>query len=106
MHVTQKSTSGTLYCLCEIVVVGLVLCTGCYSGSDMVKRAQTAALNTRLAEVDLGKFQTSLPRDSETSHYTALDLHIFGTVPRYQLSAVTKQLKADEFRLRHETLAA
>jgi hypothetical protein len=84
----------------------LVLCTGCYDGSAMVKQAQSAALNTRLAEVDLGKFQTTLPRDSTTNNFTALDLHIFGTVPRYRLAAVNKQLKADEYRVRHETLAA
>jgi hypothetical protein len=27
-------------------------------------------------------------------------------VPRYRLAAVTKQLKNDEYRMRHETLAA
>src|SRR5438874_2706930 len=88
-----------------ILAFTLALCTGCYDGSAMVKQAQSAALNTRLAEVDLGKFQTTLPRDPETNNFTALDLHIFGTVPRYQLAAVTKQIKADEFRLRHDTLA-
>jgi hypothetical protein len=89
-----------------IIVAGLFALVGCYDGSAMVKQAQSAALNSRLAEVDLGKFQTSLPRDPETSRYTALDLHLFGTVPRYQLSSVTKQVKADEFRLRHEMLTA
>ena len=79
---------------------------GCYDGSEMVKQAQSVALKTRLAEIDLGKFQTTLPRDPVTNHFTALDIHIFGTVPRYRLAAVTKQLKADEYRVRHETLAA
>lgn len=89
-----------------IVAIALSSCAGCYDGSAMVKQAQSAALNTRLAEVDLGKFQTTLPRDPNTNHFTALDLHIFGTVPRYQLATVTKQLKAEEYRVRHETLAA
>src|SRR4051794_39262237 len=89
-----------------IAVAGLIACFGCYDGTTMVKHAQSAALNSRLAEVDLGKFQTSLPRDPETSRYTALDLHLFATVPRYHLSSVTKQVKAEEFRLRHEMLAA
>jgi hypothetical protein len=89
-----------------ILVVALALCAGCYDGSSMVKEAQSAALKTRLAEIDLGKFQTTLPRDPVTNHFTAIDVHIFGTVPRYRLAAVTKQLKADEYRVRHETLAA
>jgi hypothetical protein len=89
-----------------IFAVALALCAGCYDGSSMVKEAQSAALKTRLAEIDLGKFQTTLPRDPVTNHFTAIDVHIFGTVPRYQLAAVTKQLKADEYRVRHETLAA
>lgn len=89
-----------------LVVAALALCAGCYDGDEMVKQAQSAALKTRLAEVDLGKFQTTLPRDPVTSNFTALDMHIFGTVPRYQLAAVARQLNADEYRIRYETLAA
>jgi hypothetical protein len=88
------------------LAVALALCAGCYDGSSMVKDAQSVALKTRLAEIDLGKYQTTLPRDPVTNHFTALDIHIFATVPRYRLAAVTKQLKADEYRLRHETLVA
>lgn len=86
--------------------LALVLCAGCYDGSAMVKQAQSAALNVRLAELDLGKYQTTLPRDRDTNHYTALELHIFGTVPRYKLASATKQLKAEEYRVRYETLVA
>jgi flagellar basal body-associated protein FliL len=96
-----KSTLASI-----IPVAALAMCAGCYNGSNMVQQAQSAAQNTRLAEVDLGKFQTTLPRDPNTQHYTALDIHIFATVPRYQLAAVNKQLTIDEFRVRHETLAA
>lgn len=89
-----------------ILAFALAWCSGCYDGSAMVKQAQSAALNTRLAEVDLGKFQTTLPRDPNTNNFTALDIHIFGTVPRSRLTAVTRQLKTDEYRVRYETLAA
>jgi hypothetical protein len=84
----------------------LVLCGGCYNGEEMVKQAQSVALSTRLAEIDLGKYQTTLPRDPVTNHFTSLDIHLFGTVPRYQLDAVSKQLKSEEFRVRSETLVA
>ena len=89
-----------------ILAMATVLCAGCYDGSEMVKQAQSVALKTRLAEVDLGKFQTTLPRDPVTNHFTSVDFHIFGTVPRYRLAAVKKQLKSDEYRVRHETLTA
>lgn len=89
-----------------ILAVALALCAGCYDGEAMVKQVQSVALNTRLAEIDLGKFQTTLPRDPNTQRFTSLDIHIFGTIPRYQLAAVNKQLKADEFKVRHEMLAA
>jgi hypothetical protein len=89
-----------------ILAAALALCAGCYDGNEMVKQAQSVALKTRLAEVDLGKYQTTLPRDPVTSRFTAVDIHIFGTVPRYRLAEVTKALKSDEYRVRHETLAA
>jgi hypothetical protein len=89
-----------------VFIVAFAPCTGCYNGAAMVKQAQSAALNSRLVEIDLGKFQTTLPRDPNTNNFTALDLHVFGTVPRYQLAAVNRQLKTDEYRIRHETLAA
>src|SRR5262245_14864887 len=79
---------------------------GCYDGNELLKQAQSTALSTTLAEVDLGKFQTTLPRDPSTGRFIALDLHIFGTVPRSRLSAVQEQLENDEYRMRHETLSA
>jgi hypothetical protein len=100
-----KSDFGTNRWI-AILVVALALCAGCYDGNEMVKQAQSVALKTRLAEIDLGKFKTTLPRDAVTNRFTAIDIHIFGTVPRYRLAAVTKQLKSDEYRVRHETLAA
>jgi hypothetical protein len=89
-----------------ILAIGFALCAGCYDGHLMVQEAQSVALKTRLAEVDLGKYQTTLPRDPMTNRFTAVDIHIFGTVPRYRLAAVNKQLKVDEYRMRYETLAA
>jgi hypothetical protein len=91
-----------------LVAAALLLasCAGCYDGEELVTQVRSAALNTRLAEVDLGLFHTTLPRDGKTGSITELSLHIFGTVPRYRVPAVEKQLKTDEYRLRHETLAA
>ena len=83
-----------------------VIACGCYDGGALVKQAQSTALKASFAEVDLGEYRTTLPRDPESGVFTTLDVHIFGTVPRSRLSEVKKQLKADEFRIRHEALTA
>ncbi len=79
---------------------------GCYDGATLVTQARSAALSTHLAEVDLGSYHTSLPRDPKTGSVTQLRLHIFGNVPHYRVAAIERQLRIDEFRLRHETIAA
>ncbi|HEY3392141.1 MAG TPA: hypothetical protein VGK58_05515 [Lacipirellulaceae bacterium] len=79
---------------------------GCYDGDSLVTQARSAALSTHLAEVDLGLFHTSLPRDPKTGSVTQVRLRIFGNVPRYQVAAIEQQLRIDEYRLRHETIAA
>jgi hypothetical protein len=80
--------------------------SGCYDGEALLKQAQSTALSTTLAEVDLGKFQTTLPRDPTSGQFTSVDLHIFGTVPRCRLSTIQHEVEVDEYRLRHATLSA
>jgi hypothetical protein len=89
-----------------IVLAGLVLCAGCYDGKVLIEEVQSQALRTRLVEVDLGSFRTTMPREPQTSESAELSLHIFGTVPRYRVPEIEKQLESDGYRLRHETLAA
>ena len=92
------------WCIVAIIIV-VGMCAGCYNGEALVEHARSVALNTRLAEVDLGTSHTTLPRDRQTGLFTELDVHIFGTVPRYRVLDIEKQLKAEEYRVRHETLA-
>jgi hypothetical protein len=87
-------------------MIGLVLCAGCYDGKALIEDARSQALRTRLVEVDLGSYCTAMPREPQTSETAELSLHIFGTVPRYRVPEIEKQLEADGYRLRHETLAA
>jgi hypothetical protein len=87
-------------------VVSLGITSGCYDGDALLKEAQSTALSASLAEVDLGHYSTTLPRDPNTGSFTTVDLHIFGTVPRSRLSEVKTQVEADGFRVRHEVLAA
>jgi hypothetical protein len=80
--------------------------SGCYDGEALVTRARSAALNSRLAEVDLGSYYTTLPRDPDATSLTEIKMHIFGTVPRYRVPEIEKQLRTEAYRLRHETLTA
>ncbi len=99
-----KHDTHTFWWLLLPLVLGIS--GGCYNGETLLKQAQSMALDASLAEVDLGEYQTTLPRDPNTNIFTSLDLHIFGTVPRSRLAAVKRQLKTDEYLVRHETLAA
>ena len=92
------------WCIVAIIIVA-GMCAGCYDGEALVEHARSVALNTRLAEVDLGMYHTTLPRDPQTGLFTELDIHIFGTVPRYRVPDIEKQLKSEEYLLRHKILA-
>jgi hypothetical protein len=87
-------------------VLVLAAIAGCYDGEALVREARSNALKSRLAEVDFGTFQTTLPRDRKTDSFTELELHIFGTVPRYRVPEIKQQLRVNEYLLRQETLAA
>jgi hypothetical protein len=82
------------------------VCAGCYDGELLVREVRSTAVSTRMAEVDLGRFLTTLPRDRKNNSFTDLDVHIFATVPRSRVSAVKRCLKTEEYRLRHDLLAA
>ena len=88
------------------LLLALGLSSGCYDGDALINEVRSAALRTRLVEVDLGSYKTTMPRKRTDNETTEVKLHIFGTVPRYRIPEIEAQLKADGFRLRHETLAA
>jgi hypothetical protein len=89
-------------------VSGLVLgaCAGCYDANTLISQARSEALDSKLAEIDFGLFHTTLPRDPKSGALPRLEIHFFGTAPHYRVAAIKKQLKLDDFRLRHEVLAA
>jgi hypothetical protein len=88
------------------LLLPLGLCAGCYDGDALINEARSAAMRTRLVEIDLGSYRTSMPRKRNESEATEIELHIFGTVPRYRIPEIEKQLQADGYRLRSETIAA
>jgi len=97
---TRRLTRGAAWALCLAVLVG------CIDSEAMVEQVRSDALSSQTHEVDLGSYRTTMPRDPESGSITELRLHLFGTVPQYRIPAIEKQLKADGYRLRADTLAA
>jgi hypothetical protein len=77
--------------------LSLLLCllaaAGCYQGASLVNEVRSAALGTRLAEVDLGAYRTTMPRDPVRDSLAELELHLFGTAPRYRAPVIEKQFR-------------
>jgi hypothetical protein len=101
---------GRVAAMMRMLLIGLALtlslCAGCYDGDALINEVRSAALRTRLVEIDLGSYRTTMPRKRNESESTEIKLHIFGTVPRYRIPEIEKHLQTDGYRLRHETLAA
>jgi hypothetical protein len=92
--------------LAPALLLVLGLASGCYDSDALIEEVRSVALQTRLVEVDLGTYKTTMPRKKTDSETTEVELHIFGTVARYRVPEIETHLSADGFRLRHETLAA
>lgn len=83
-----------------------LLTGGCYDSKALVEQVRTDALRSQMHELDLGLYHTTMPRDPATNTITEIELQLFGTVPQYKIPAIEKQLKADGYKLRSDTLVA
>jgi hypothetical protein len=99
---TQKLAAGGW----AILVSVLVSCAGCYDGATLVEMARAEAIQSEMDEIDLGAYQTTLPRDPMTAVVTEIQFQIFGNAPRYRSEQVKEQLKSEGYRLRYATLTA
>jgi hypothetical protein len=89
-----------------ICALSLAISTGCYDSKALVDQVRSDALRSQTHEIDLGLYRTTMPRDLNTNSLTEIELRLFGTVPQYKFPAIEKQLKADGYKLRHDTLVA
>src|SRR3990172_12508349 len=89
-----------------LCALSLAISTGCYDSKALVEQGRNDALRSQTHEIDLGLYRTTMPRDLNTNTLTEIELRLFGTVPRYKIPAIEKQLKADGYKLRHDTLVA
>jgi hypothetical protein len=90
----------------SVLAIATLACAGCYDAHALVDQVRTDALRSRLHEVDLGTYRTTMPRDPKTNLLMEMELHLFATVPQYKIRSIEERLEADNYRLRYETLAA
>jgi len=88
---------------CALAVVTI---SGCYDSKALVDQVRSDALRGQTHEVNLGLYRTTMPRDPNTGTLTEIELRLFGTVPKYKIPVIEKQLKADGYRLRYDTIVA
>jgi hypothetical protein len=106
MQLAPQATTARhlmLMCLCAL---GLVAFSGCYDSKALVDEVRSEALRSQTHEINLGLYRTTMPRDPMSSTLTEVELRLFGTVPQYKIPAIEKQLKADGFKLRYDTIVA
>src|SRR5262249_48118692 len=97
---TNDMTRVTAFALSVVILVG------CYDSKALVDQVRSDALQTQTHEIDLGLYRTTMPRDPITSTLTEVELQLYGTAPQYKIPAIEKQLKADGYKLRADTLVA
>jgi hypothetical protein len=106
MQTGIEGTAAWRLACCAGCILSLAVCGGCYDSQALVEQVRTDALRSQTHEVDLGLYRTTMPRDPESNSLMEIELQLFGTVPQYRIPAIEKQLKADGYRLRYDTLVA
>ena len=89
-----------------LLLIAGFTCIGCYDGEQLVELARAEAIRTRLEEVDLGTYRTTMPRDAVTASVTEMEFRVFGNVPRYRIPEIEEQLETEGYRIRYATLTA
>jgi hypothetical protein len=106
MGTSRASTITWRLACCAACALSLAISTGCYDSKALVDQVRSDALRSQTHEIDLGRYRTSMPRDPNTNTLTEIELRLFGTAPQYKIHAIEKQLKADGYKLRSDTLVA
>jgi hypothetical protein len=106
MRCDRQSTTNGCRARLFACAVSLVAAVGCYDSKALVDQVRSDALRSQTHEINLGLYRTTMPRDPITNTLTEIELRLFGTVPQYKIPAIEKQLKADGYKLRYETLVA
>lgn len=86
--------------------LALLPLAGCYNSQSLLKEARNQAIRTRLDEVNIGYFRTTLPRSAVDDSPMEVEVDLFGTGIRYKLPEIEETLESSEYRLRQAVLVA
>jgi hypothetical protein len=89
-----------------IVAIGCTCAGGCYDSKSLVDQVRNQAIRTRLEEVSLGQFRTTLPRFAVNDAPMEVVVDLFGTAVRHKIPEIEKLLAANEYRFRQAVLVA
>ncbi|MGI9455701.1 MAG: hypothetical protein ACR2NU_04020 [Aeoliella sp.] len=93
-------------CLASLLLGTLLALPGCYDGEQLIEEVRDQAIRSRLEEIDLGYFRTTLPRDSSSSSRIEVELELFGTAVRYKIPEIESAIEDASHRLRQAILVA
>ncbi len=104
----NANTTNTRYtpCCSLLLLLGVAALSGCYDEKRLVEEVRKKAIRSRLEEVDLGSFRTTLPRDILTAARIEVELELFGTEVRYKIPEIKKGVDEQGHRLRQAVLVA
>lgn len=80
--------------------------SGCYDSKSLVTEARNRAIRSRLEEISLGQYRTTLPRSAVDDSPMEVELDLFGTAPRRKIADIEQVIAASDYRLRQAVLVA
>lgn len=94
-------------CYCTIALLLLLgASVGCYDSGSLIDEVRNQAIRTRLDEVHIGYFRTTLPRAAMDDSPMEVELDMFGTAVRHRIPDVEAAIKQDSYRLRQAVMIA
>lgn len=88
------------------IAATLVASVGCYDSSSLIDEVRNQAIRTRLDEVHIGYFRTTLPRSAMDDSPMEVELDLFGTAVRHRIPVVQASIEREGYRLRQAVLVA
>ncbi len=91
---------------CTLLAVAMLAATGCYDRHSLIEEARNQAIRTRLDEVAIGYFRTTLPRSAVDETPIEVELDLFGTAVRHKIPRIEARIEQESYRLRQSILVA
>ncbi|MDA8746154.1 hypothetical protein N9N28_16130 [Rubripirellula amarantea] len=91
---------------CLVLALASVATIGCYDSKSLIEEVRNQAIRTRLDEVKLGYFRTTLPRSDADATAMEVEVELFGTAVRYKIPELEKVIERDGYRLRQALMVA